>query len=170
MSTGGVSLRILAVAGFVAFCLQASGVDPQAISASLASADRRHGDYRSAERVLRAALEPATGTAVARATLMVNLADLLREEARWSEADQILSTAAALPDLPRESRIGILVERAELRREMREWPESIADWNEIGRIAEKDSSEALEEVYTGGLGETWLALVVFVWVVLLLRC
>jgi len=157
MSTGGVFLRVLAVGGFVAFCLQASGLDPQAISASLASADRRLGDYRSAERVLRSALEPATGTAGGRATLMVNLADLLREEARWSEADQILSTAAALPDLPHASRIGILVERAELRREMREWPESIADWNEIGRIAEKENSESLEEVYTGGLGETWLA-------------
>lgn len=157
MSTGGVSLRILAVGGFLALCLRASSVDQQAISASLASTDRRLGDYRSAERVLRSATESGSGTAAGRATLMVNLADLLREEARWSEADQILDTAEALPDLPRESRIAILVERAELRRDMREWPGSIADWNEIGRIADKENSGSLEEVYTGGLGETWLA-------------
>jgi tetratricopeptide (TPR) repeat protein len=178
MPAGGVSLRVVVMGGFLAFGLQSFGwtaeQDPaRAVmetrdssaparpdwqaSASLASANRRLGDYRSAERVLRRAMETASGGAVGRVTLIVNLADLLREEARWSEADQILNSAAALPDLPRESRISILLERAELRREMREWPESIADWNEIGRIAEQEHSESLEEIYTGGLGETWLA-------------
>jgi tetratricopeptide (TPR) repeat protein len=157
MPVGGVSLRIVVMSGLLTFGLQASGVDRQAISASLASADRTRGDYQSAERVLRCAIENASGSAAGRTTLMVNLADLLREEARWTEADQILNAAAAAPDLPRESRISILIERAELRREMHEWPESIEDWNEIGRIAEKEHSESLEEVYTGGLGETWLA-------------
>jgi hypothetical protein len=155
--TGGVSLRVVVLGGFLALGLHASDVDRQPISASLASADRRLGDYQSAERVLRSAIASASGSAADRVTLMVNLADLLREEARWGEADQILNTAAALQDLPRESRISILLERAELRREMHEWPESIADWNEIGRIAEKEDSQSLEEVYTGGLGETWLA-------------
>lgn len=157
MSTGGVSLIVVALAGFPASGLRASGVDQQVASASRASADRTRGDYQSAERVLRCAMENPSGSAAGRVILMVNLVDLLREEARWSEADQILKTAAALPDLPRESRTSILVERAELSREMRQWQESIADWNEIGRIAESEHSESLEEVYSGGLGETWLA-------------
>jgi tetratricopeptide (TPR) repeat protein len=147
----------MVLGGFPAFGLQAAGVDRQAASASLASANRSLGDYQSAERVLRGGLEDPSGSVAGRVTLMVNLADLLREEARWSEADQILNTAAALQDLPRQAHISILLERAELRREMHQWVESIEDWNEIGRIAEKENSKSLEEVYTGGLGETWLA-------------
>ncbi len=135
----------------------ASGVDRQAVSASLASADRSLGDYQSAEHVLRAASGDTSGSSAGRAELMVNLADLFREEARWSEADSMLNQSAALPDLPRRSRVSILVERAELRREMHQWQESISDWNAVGTIAKQEHSGSLEEVYTGGLGETWLA-------------
>lgn len=135
----------------------AGGADRQMISVALASADRYLGDYQSAERVLLAAVRDTSGAVAGRVEVMVNLADLLREEARWSEADSLLNRAAALRNLPRNSRIGILVERGELRRDMHEWAESVADWNEVGRIAEETHSRLLEEVYAGGLGETWLA-------------
>jgi hypothetical protein len=159
--SGGVYLRArlvraVVVAGCLAAALQASEWSARE-QLALASDARTQGRYQEAEGVLRAAIGSALGNPLERAAMMVNLADLLREEARWSEAAQILNCVADLKDLPRESRIGFLVERADLRREMHQWPESIADWNEIGQIAETEHSAQLEEIYTGGLGETWLA-------------
>ena len=127
------------------------------ILAALASVNRSLGDYRSAEKILRAAIAEESPEVNARATLMVNLADMLREEARNEEASQILGEASKLPGLPRAQAISILVERAELSREMRLWDASIEDWDKVAEIATRDHSVQLEEVYTGGLGETWLS-------------
>ncbi len=142
---------------------QALAADPSSdneraiILAALASVDRTLGDYRSSEKILRAAIADKTADANAQATLMVNLADLLREEARNEEAGQILIEASNLPGLPRAQEISVLVERAELNREMRLWDASIAAWNQLGEIVTNDHSTQLEAVYTGGLGETWLS-------------
>jgi tetratricopeptide (TPR) repeat protein len=135
----------------------AAGARGQTAAAALAAVYRETGDYGGAERVLLAAIRNISAGGADRAALLVNLADLLREEARWNEAGRLLNNAEALPDLPYATRLSILVERAELRRELQQWRESVADWTEVGRIAEREHSQALEEVYTGGLGETWLA-------------
>jgi tetratricopeptide (TPR) repeat protein len=86
---------------------------------------------------------------------MVNLADLLREEGRANEARVVMDEASQLNGLPREERMGILVETAELTRDLHLWSESITEWNKIGEMAESEGSPELEEVFAGGLGETW---------------
>ncbi len=128
-----------------------------AVSGVLAATYRGLGDYQSAERVLRNEMKDESASAGNRSSVMVNLADLLREEARETEASGILTQASRLPGLARPQRLGILVEAAELAREMRLWNESVTLWNEVMEIAQNEHSLRLEEVATGGLGETWFA-------------
>ena len=135
--------------------MTAGPVDKSVVSVSLASVERNLGDYQSAERVLRAAAQDASATPGGKATVFVNLADLLREENRESEASETLNEAMQLSDVPRAQRISVLVEKAELAREMHQWQNSITDWNKVGEIVASDHSKRLEEVYTGGLGDTW---------------
>ena len=119
-----------------------------------ALADRSRGDYRAAESALRGALADRAVGDGERATLLANLADLLSEEARDGEAALCLSEARQIGGLSEAQRIGILVESAEVARAMRHWGESIALWNQLGEMSEE--STQLDEVYTEGLGETWL--------------
>jgi hypothetical protein len=65
----------------------------------LASVDRSLGDYRAAERVLRAGIGDPSASVGTRAILTVNLADLLREEARGSEARVVIDEASQLTGL-----------------------------------------------------------------------
>jgi len=121
----------------------------------LASVNRSLGDYHGAERVLRAAIDDPSATGGARATLVVNLTDLLREEGRASEARLVLDEASQLTGLSREDQISILVETAELTRDLHLWNESVVEWNKIGEMAANGDSPELEEMFAGGLGETW---------------
>lgn len=127
------------------------------ITGVLASVDRSLGDYRSSERLLRTAIADASASQGTRAALMLNLVDLLREETRGTEASAILNEASQLPGLSREQQTSVLVETAELAREAHLWGISIAAWNKIAEIANSEESPRLEELYAGGLGETWFA-------------
>jgi tetratricopeptide (TPR) repeat protein len=144
-----------ALAGLAELKGKTSGADGLVISGVLASADRSLGDYVNAERILRAAGKDPSGTPGTRATLMVNLADLLREESRQTEAGEVLEDANRLPEVPRAQRISVLVEMAELARETHRWQTSVEDWNMVGEIAASEHSRHLEEDYAGGLGNTW---------------
>jgi tetratricopeptide (TPR) repeat protein len=124
-------------------------------SGVLASVDRSLGDYSGAERTYRAAIGDRSASQGERATLMVNLADLYREEGRDNEARTLMDDASRLTGLTRPQQTGILVETAELTREMRFWDVSIGLWNKVGEIAGSEHSTQLEEAYTAGLGETW---------------
>jgi len=86
---------------------------------------------------------------------VVNLADLLREEARDSEGLALVSKANQLAGLSTATRTELKIEAAELTRHMGMWNESIEDWNQIGALAESEHSLQLETAFTGGLGETW---------------
>jgi tetratricopeptide (TPR) repeat protein len=121
----------------------------------LAAVDRSLGDYPNAERIYRVAIEDPSGSQSERATLMVNLADLLREEGREREASAVLNDAARMTGLSQQEQTSILVETAELTREMHLLDVSIGLWNKVGDIARRERSVRLEEVFTGGLGETW---------------
>jgi tetratricopeptide (TPR) repeat protein len=121
-------------------------------SGVLAAVDRSLGDYTGAERILRAAIADRFVSQGNRSTLMVNLADLFREEGRENEAIALMTEADRLSGLPREQQTGILVERAELTRDMHVWNVSIGLWEKIGEIAASEHSAQLEEVYTAGLG------------------
>lgn len=124
-------------------------------SGVLAAVDRGLGDYQEAERVLRAAIGSSSTTPGNRVMLTVNLADLLREEARGGEATALLSEAIHRDSLKRDERINVLVETAELDLDLRLSAESRELWNEIGEISGTEDS-LLEAVVDGGLGESWM--------------
>jgi tetratricopeptide (TPR) repeat protein len=126
-----------------------------AASAILASVDRYVGDYKSAESVLRAALDAPLPDAEQLAMLMVSMADLLREEARVTEAETLLTEASRLAGLSARQRTDVLVEWAGLALDTRSFETSITLWNQIGEVARGEHSARLEAIATGGLGEAW---------------
>ena len=125
-------------------------------SGVLAAVDRTLGDYQGAERILRAVIGDQSATATRRAELMVNLADMLREEARGNEAKELLDEAGHMDGLARADRIDILMETAELDLDLHAWAESRALWNQIGDLGGPDNS-LLEAAVDSGLGESWMA-------------
>jgi tetratricopeptide (TPR) repeat protein len=125
------------------------------ISDALAAVDRSLGDYRGAERVLRTAMDYQSGTPEQRARLMLNLTDLLREEARETEAFAVLSEANQIQGLSSRIEVALQLETGEITREMGRWDDSFAVWNKLGEVAAREHSVHLEAVFTGGLGETW---------------
>jgi tetratricopeptide (TPR) repeat protein len=117
--------------------------------------DRSLGDYAGAERVLRAAIGDRTAPTPELATLMVNLADILREEARGNEARVVLDEAGRLPDLSRAARMNVLMETAEMDLDLRLCEESKELWTEVGAIAGNDDP-AVDAAVNAGLGESWM--------------
>ena len=65
---------------------------------------------------------------------MVNLADLLREEARMNEACAVLDEAGRIDGITTAARINVLVERAQMDLDLGLPAESRALWNQIGEI------------------------------------
>lgn len=128
------------------------------VTRMLSSIDRSLGDYAGAERLLRTAVADSSLHANERASLMVKLIDLLREQGRLPEAESVLSDATQLTGLSHEAQTSILVERAEVTRDLHQWNESVALWRDIGDIAQTDRSDSLEVIYTGGLGETYFTM------------
>jgi tetratricopeptide (TPR) repeat protein len=96
-----------------------------------------------------------TGRPDIRAGVMLNLADLLREEARDNEAGSLLDEARHLTGLSGKVEDTILIETAELTRDTRRWSESIELWSKVAEVAERERSISLEAIAAGGLGETW---------------
>jgi tetratricopeptide (TPR) repeat protein len=154
--TAGVCL----LCALLPFGLQAAGLqaaDREAVSSYvLAAKDRRLGDYQGAERVLRAALESQSISTSNRAELTVSLADLLREEARGSQAKALLDEAVHMEGLTPRERINLLIETAELDLDFGLCAESRALWNEISEIGGAEAAP-LEADVDGGLGESWMA-------------
>jgi len=132
--------------------------DRVVISGVLASVDRSLGDYQAAERVLRGAIADGSGGDGYRSALMVNLADLLREEARGNEAQAVLEGAGQLTALSAGERINVMMETAGLDMDMHLWDASLALWKQIGELARSDGeSPRIGALVDGGLGEAWLA-------------
>jgi len=87
----------------------------------------------------------------------VNLADLLREQARIPEAWLALRQSGDLTGLPLMQQLGVKEEMAELMRDSGNFNASVALWNQVMEIAVGAHSVRLEAVAAGGLGETWFA-------------
>ena len=128
-----------------------------AVAAVLAAADRKVGDYAGAEEVLQTALGKPGNSSAIRAILVVNLADLLREQARIPEAWLALRQSGDLTGLPLMQQLGVKEEMAELMRDSGNFNASVALWNQVMEIAVGAHSVRLEAVAAGGLGETWFA-------------
>jgi tetratricopeptide (TPR) repeat protein len=132
-------------------------------SATLAQIDRELGDYAAAEKTLRdllgslpqdQALLPAE--AEAKALVLDNLGDLLREEGRGDESKALLSEAAHLPGISWRRLADSTLDLAELHRGQHDWEQSIAEWNAVADLGRAHGDESLVAVATRGLGETWL--------------
>ena len=84
---------------------------------------------------------------------MINLADLLREQARLSEAPEALWPMPAASQTCRgEWKTDVLVETAEVDRDLRLWDESISLWNEAEQLAHDHDSSKFDAIIAGGHG------------------
>jgi tetratricopeptide (TPR) repeat protein len=126
-------------------------------SDELASVKRNLGDYAGAESTLRTALQDQATTSNEKAALATGLIDLLREQGRTSEAQEVLGAADALTGLTWQRRIELLAQRAEQNRDLHLWEASIAAWNQIADLAASQHSTVYDGMIAGGLGETWFA-------------
>jgi tetratricopeptide (TPR) repeat protein len=141
---------------------QAFNTDPRlasklAITASaLADVYRTMGDYPGSERLLREALVSPSCDAESRAMLRNNLADLLREEGRSSEAQPLFKESIGLDVISWQQRVGALIGLAEIDRQNGEWAASINRWNEVLETCRRERDERAEATALRGLGAAWL--------------
>jgi hypothetical protein len=130
----------------------AFAADPSQLSLEL----RSHGDYAQAESVLREGLKNEAAGTTSRANLMMDLADLLREEDRTAEARPYFQGVLDLPGIAWESRFGALMGIADIDRVDQSWDASISKWNEASALATSHNDAVMQSLALRGLGETWM--------------
>ena len=116
---------------------------------------RLKGDYARAESVLREALQ-VTGDTPDKAPLLNELAELLREQDRGSEARSYFQAALNVKDVSWQARLGAIMGLADIDRQEQAWHESTSQWNEAIGIAQAHANTVYESFAIRGLGETWL--------------
>jgi tetratricopeptide (TPR) repeat protein len=141
---------------------QAFSTDPRlgsrlAVSAAdLADLYRATGDYPGAERLLREMVVSPSCDAESKALLRNNLADLLREEGRSTEAEPLFEDSVGLDAVSWKQRFAALIGLADIARQRGDWEASVDHWNEALRICRRERNEGAEAVALHGLGTTWL--------------
>jgi tetratricopeptide (TPR) repeat protein len=132
-------------------------------SADLADLYRATSEYGEAERLLREALaSPSCRTesqachAESQGLLRNNLADLLREEGRSTEAEPLFKESIDLSTMPWKQRVGALIGLADIDRQKGDWGTSINRWSEALEICRREQDPRAEAVALRGLGITWL--------------
>jgi tetratricopeptide (TPR) repeat protein len=136
---------------------------PAAFSALLVAADplevyrslRLKGDYAEAESVLRQALQ-TSGDTPDKAFLLNDLAELLREQERGTEARSYFEAALNVRDVSWQARFGAIMGLADIDRQEQAWQESTSEWNQAIAIAQAHANPLYESFASRGLGETWL--------------
>lgn len=124
--------------------------------ANLADLDRSTGDYSGAERVLRGMPESPRADATSLAFIRNNLADLLREEGKTEEAQQLFRETLNAHDIAAREQAGALIGLADIERQQAAWGSSIDQWNKVLDISRQEHDEAMETIALRGLGSTWL--------------
>jgi len=117
---------------------------------------RIHGDYAGAELILRQKLNDPSVDSESRISMLNNLGDLLREEARSSEARSCFEQALATSGISWDQRYGAILGLADIDREERLWDSSYKGWNEALSIAVSHKDTARESFALRGVGEMWL--------------
>ena len=148
---------------------QAFGADPRLGSqlafttAALADLYRATGDYPAAERILRETLgsplseaESRMSDADSKGLLRNNLADLLREEGRNSEAQPLFKESIAVRAISWKQRVAALIGLADIDRQKGYREASVSQWNEALEICRRERDRRAEAVARRGLGLTWL--------------
>jgi tetratricopeptide (TPR) repeat protein len=125
-------------------------------SSALADLYRTMGDYPGSERLLREALASPSFDADSRAMLRNNLADLLREEGRSSEAQPLFMESLHLGDIPWREGVAALIGLADIDHQIGDLTGSIGRWNEVLEICRREHDEKAEAIALRGLGVTWL--------------
>jgi len=125
-------------------------------TADLADVYRATGDYPAAERLLREALVSPACDAESKGLLRNNLADLLREEGRSTEAQPLFKESIDITVAPWNQRVSALIGLADIDRQKGEWEASIDRWNEALEICRRERDARAEAVALRGLGITWL--------------
>jgi tetratricopeptide (TPR) repeat protein len=125
-------------------------------TADLADLYRATSDYPEAERLLREALGSPACDQESKWLLRNNLADLLREEGRSTEAEPLFKESIDFSGAPWKQRVGALVGLADIDRAKGDWETSINHWNEALEICRRERDAAGEALAMRGLGITWL--------------
>jgi len=125
-------------------------------TADLADLYRAANDYPGAERLLREMLISPSCDAESKALLRNNLADLLREEGRSTEAEPLFEESVGLDAVSWKQRFAALVGLADIARQKGDWEASVNQWNEALEICRRERDDASEAVALRGLGTTWL--------------
>jgi tetratricopeptide (TPR) repeat protein len=122
----------------------------------LANVYRTAGDYAGAERVLREGAGSHSIDPALRGLLRNNLADLLREEGRSTEARALFEESFGGSVDAWKLRVGALIGLADIDRQQGNWEASIDQWNEALAICRREHDEQSEAIALQGLGVTWL--------------
>jgi len=129
---------------------------PAAVVSNLADAYRATGDYAGAERLLREGADSHLFDPGLKSLLRNNLADLLREEGRNSEARALFEESARVSVDAWRQQVGALIGLADIDRQEGNWQASIKQWNEALEICRREHDERSEAIALHGLGITWL--------------
>ena len=132
-------------------------------SVLVAETDRELGEYTQAERLLREALagtpttEPLPPVDIeARALVLDELGDIMREEGRATESRALLAQVACMPGVSWRRVVDSTLGLAQLDRDTHNWEDSIAGWNHLAEMGHDHADIELEAVAARGLGQTWL--------------
>jgi tetratricopeptide (TPR) repeat protein len=141
---------------------QAYSTDPRlgsklaATTADLADVYRATADYPEAERLLREALVSPACDSESKGLIRNNLADLLREEGRSTEAQPLFKESIDTNAVSWKQRFSALIGLADIDRQKGDWEASVNQWNEALEICRRELDAGAEAVALHGLGMTWL--------------
>jgi tetratricopeptide (TPR) repeat protein len=127
-----------------------------AVLSNLADMYRTTGDYAGAERLLREGAGSPSIDPVMKGMLRNNLADLLREEGRSTEARALFEEPAPEGAEAWRQRVGALIGLADIDRQLGNWEASIDQWNAVLDICRREHDRQSEAIALHGLGMTWL--------------
>jgi tetratricopeptide (TPR) repeat protein len=144
-----------ALAIYLFFATGCFAGDPAAIF-DRADAYRTTGDYAGAERLLREGAGTPSFDPELKGLLRNNLADLLREEGRSTEARALFEESARAISGSWRQRIGALIGLADIDRQQGNWEASVDQWNEVLEICRREHDGQSEAIALHGLGITWL--------------
>jgi tetratricopeptide (TPR) repeat protein len=125
-------------------------------ASNLADLYRTTGDYGHAERLLREELlSPGCGPE-SEGMLRNNLADLLREEGKSSEARPLFEASLEPGASSGQQYLGALIGLADIDRSNGDWEPGIRRWNEVLAICRRERDGRTEAIALRGLAMTWL--------------
>lgn len=148
-----------ALAIYLFFATGCFAEDPAALAAvvsDLADRYRTSGDYAGAEGVLRDGAGDPSFDPELKGLLRNNLADLLREEGKSTEARALFEESARATSGSSRQRVGALIGLADIDRQQGNWEASVDQWNEALEICRREHDGQSEAIALHGLGITWL--------------